>query len=132
MGLGEGLSRVTRFRNRSRMIDFQCLADRMQGQMRAGLAIKILIFALLVLSLGSSLAGPLQNPKRVVNGQTVDLNPLFQWWSKHNGYRPLAAWVHITGSIAGTNGVGWIVAGKIEKSPVHATDGTHESSGEEE
>lgn len=60
------------------------------------------------------LAAPLQHPKRLINAYTVDLTPLFKWWSKHEGKRPLSAWVHVTGSIVGTNAAGWILEAQVE------------------
>lgn len=54
-------------------------------------------------------ANPLRAPHRLVNGQTVDLNPLFKWWTNHSGARPLTGWVHVTGAIVGTNSWGWVV-----------------------
>ncbi len=60
-------------------------------------------------------ASPLLHPKRLLSGYTIDLAPLFKWWSKHDGPRPLAAWVHINGSVVGTNALGWIVEGEVEK-----------------
>lgn len=54
-------------------------------------------------------ASPLRAPHRLVNGQTVDLNPLFKWWTNHSGPRPLTGWVHVTGAIVGTNSWGWVV-----------------------
>jgi hypothetical protein len=44
----------------------------------------------------------------------VDLAPLFKWWTKHDGPRPLSAWVHITGAIARTNEGAWIVDARVE------------------
>jgi hypothetical protein len=44
----------------------------------------------------------------------VELKPLFTWWTNHSGDRPLAAWVHLTGPLTGTNGLGWIVEAKFE------------------
>jgi len=61
-------------------------------------------------------ATPLKSPKRMVQGQTVDLKPLFTWWSSHAGDRPLASWVHITGKVIGTNGFGWVVDAHVEDS----------------
>jgi hypothetical protein len=84
--------------------------------MRSGCTIKtcgVVIVALLAGSLVQ--AGPLKNPKRMVAGHTVDLSPLFRWWSKHEGDRPLAAWVHVTGSVVGTNAWGWVVEAQVEK-----------------
>jgi hypothetical protein len=60
------------------------------------------------------LASPAQHPKRLINSYQVDLSPLFKWWAKHEGPRPLASWVHITGSIVGTNAVGWILEAQVE------------------
>lgn len=62
----------------------------------------------------SPVASPLQHPKRLLNSYQVDLNPLFKWWTKHEGPRPLSSWVHITGSIAGTNAAGWILEAQVE------------------
>jgi hypothetical protein len=59
-------------------------------------------------------AAPLRAPQRIINGQTVNLNPLFQWWTNHHGARPLTAWVHVTGPIVGTNSWGWIVEARVE------------------
>ncbi len=59
-------------------------------------------------------ANPLRCPERLINGQAVNLMPLFQWWTNHHGARPLSAWVHITGLVAGTNGWGWVVQARIE------------------
>lgn len=60
-------------------------------------------------------ANPLREPHRAINGRTVDLAPLFKWWNKHEGPRPLAAWVRVTGTIVGTNAWGWVVEAKLEK-----------------
>jgi hypothetical protein len=60
-------------------------------------------------------ADPLKFPKRTINGVAVDLNPLFRWWTNHSGTRPLTAWVHVTGTIVGTNSVGWTVLGTVER-----------------
>lgn len=77
------------------------------------------------LALGTNLeANPLQNPKRVIGGTTVDLHPLFQWWTNHHGARPLKAWVHLTGNIIGTNSVGWIVKAEGDSTPALAKAGS--------
>jgi len=60
-------------------------------------------------------ANPLKDPKRAVNGQTVDLGNLFRWWSKHDGERPLRAWVHVTGSVIETTAWGWTLNAHVEK-----------------
>lgn len=71
----------------------------------------------LLMAAGTTLpASPLKAPKRVVSGQSVDLSPLFKWWTKHEGKRPLAAWVHVTGTVVGTNAWGWVVEAQVEKS----------------
>ncbi len=73
----------------------------------AGLAL-----TLAILAEGS----PVKSPRRVVGQQTVDLNPLFRWWTHHDGARPLTAWVHVTGKIVGTNSYGWVVDAQVEGS----------------
>lgn len=62
----------------------------------------------------NSWASPAQYPKRTVNSYTIDLSPLCKWWLKHEGPRPLSAWVHITGKIVGTNAGAWIVEAQVE------------------
>jgi hypothetical protein len=57
---------------------------------------------------------PVRDAHRMVNGQSVDLTPLFQWWAKQSDNRPLAAWVHVTGEIVGTNAGGWLVSAQLD------------------
>jgi len=84
---------------------------RHAGRLATGLV------AMILASNGASAwASPLHHPKRLLSLYTVDLEPLFKWWSKHEGPRPLTSWVRITGSIVGTNSAGWIVQGQVEKS----------------
>jgi len=71
---------------------------------------------------------PLKYPKRLVNGVGVDLNPLFHWWNKPRGERPLTSWVHITGSIVATNAWGWTVSATLEESPADKGGKRRESS----
>lgn len=59
-------------------------------------------------------ANPAQNPKRSIGNLSVDLSPLIKWWANRNGPRPLSAWVHLTGTVIGTNSGAWIVEAKIE------------------
>jgi hypothetical protein len=67
---------------------------------------------------GSTLhANPLKEPRRLIAGQTVDLDPLFRWWTNRHGDRPLRAWIHITGSVVATNGWGWTVEGTLNPAP---------------
>lgn len=54
-------------------------------------------------------------PRRLIDNQAVDLNPLFKWWTNHAGARPLTGWVHISGTILATNNWGWVVERKIER-----------------
>lgn len=77
--------------------------------LRAGLAAGLA----LMLALGAE-ASPAKSPKRVVGQQTVDLTPLLHWWTNHSGARPLTAWVHVTGTIVGTNAYGWVVEAQVE------------------
>jgi hypothetical protein len=58
-------------------------------------------------------ADPLQHPQRTIDGRSVDLSPLFKWWDKHKGERPLTGWVHVAGTIVGTNFLGWTVEGRF-------------------
>jgi hypothetical protein len=59
-------------------------------------------------------ASPAKDPRRMINGQSVDLSALFQWWNQKSGDRPLSAWVHVNGEVVGTNAGGWIISGQIE------------------
>lgn len=80
-------------------------------------ALAVLLVLLVMVAANVAKGDPLTHPKRLVDGQTVDLSPLFQWWNKHRGQRPLSAWVHVTGTIVGTNAWGWTVNALIEESP---------------
>jgi hypothetical protein len=66
-------------------------------------------------------ASPLNAPRRLVNGQVIDLKPLFTWWTNRSGPRPLSSWVHLTGRIVGTNTLGWIVEAKVDATAGHST-----------
>jgi hypothetical protein len=59
-------------------------------------------------------ANPAKYPRRTVLGKAVDLTPLMNWWTKHEGDRPLQAWVRVTGRVVGTNALGWTVEGTVE------------------
>jgi hypothetical protein len=59
-------------------------------------------------------ANPCTYPKRVVNGYTVDLQPLMNWWSAPKGVRPLAGWKHLQGNITQETAFGWVITGKAE------------------
>lgn len=80
-------------------------------------ALKIIFGVTGCLFLAIAVGGtPLKAPKRMVQGQTVDLKPLFTWWKSRAGDQPLTAWSHITGKIVGTNGFGWIINAHVESS----------------
>ncbi len=86
----------------------------MLALMRAGIGLGAWwLVALLSVVVFPVTAAPLRAPERVINGQTVNLNPLFQWWTNHHGARPLSAWVHVTGPVVGTNEWGWVVEAQI-------------------
>jgi hypothetical protein len=92
--------------------------------------VPIEVCSLLVAGLAlNSLASPVQHPKRSINSYTVDLGPLFKWWNKHDGARPLSAWVHITGSISGTNGGAWIIEGRVEGASHRPEDESNGANG---
>jgi len=61
-------------------------------------------------------ASPVKNPRRVVGERVVDISPLLHWWTNRDGVRPLTAWVHVTGTIVGTNSYGWLVEAAVENS----------------
>jgi hypothetical protein len=63
----------------------------------------------------------------VVNGYQVDLTPLFHWWTNHQGARPFAAWVQVSGEITSTNSLGWVVSGHAERSTGHSGESDGES-----
>jgi hypothetical protein len=85
----------------------------------------LLLAALFCACLQPVQADPLRDPKRVVNGATVNLTPLFHWWTNHQGSRPLTAWVHAHGTISGTNALGWIISGKADKSSLRSGEQSH-------
>ncbi len=83
-------------------------------------------FAALTLIAASPLqGGPLRDPKRVVSDHTVDLNPLFHYWTNHVGPRPLTAWAHVTGSVVGTNGLTWVVEAHVAGGASNEGGGQH-------
>jgi hypothetical protein len=50
----------------------------------------------------------LQQPRRVVNGITVDVSPLMRWHlAGAQGPRPLKPWEFVQGTPVATNGMGW-------------------------
>jgi hypothetical protein len=75
----------------------------------------LLLAAAAVLAASVAYASPAKDPRRMINGQTVDLTPLLQWWNQKNGDRPLSAWVHITGEVVGTNAGAWVVSAQTDE-----------------
>lgn len=74
------------------------------------------VFLLLAVmaSAAAANASPAHDPKRVVNGQAVDLTPLFDWWKHQKGDRPLNLWVHVQGRVVETNSLGWTIEGSVD------------------
>ncbi len=75
------------------------------------------IVAGLILAAWPVSATPIKDPHRWLDAEKVDLVPLFHWWTKHAGDRPLTYWVHVTGSIIQTNTWGWLLDAHLENSP---------------
>jgi hypothetical protein len=69
-------------------------------------------------------ASPVRYPKRAVNEQTVDLTPLFHWWTNKSGSRPLRLWAHVTGSVIGTNSWGWELEAQSDQPHQSGSKGT--------
>jgi hypothetical protein len=59
-------------------------------------------------------ANPCNDPQRLINGYTVNLGPLIEWWPQPKGLRPLPGWKHVQGSITRDTSSGWIIAGKAD------------------
>ncbi len=70
---------------------------------------------------GTVYASPCYAPKRLVNGYTVDLQPLMNWWPAPKGARPLSGWKHIRGTIVRDTPSGWVISGKAEGQAAHST-----------
>ncbi len=64
----------------------------------------------------SAQASPCYHPKRMVDGFTVDLQPLLDWWAAPKGTRPLSGWKHVRGVVVRDTPLGWVIAGKGEGS----------------
>jgi hypothetical protein len=50
----------------------------------------------------------------MINYHQVDLMPLFEWWDRRRGVRPLASWKHVEGALERETAYGWLVRGTIE------------------
>ena len=59
-------------------------------------------------------ANPCNDPQRLINGYTVNLQPLIDWWPQPKGLRPLPGWKHVQGSITRDTTTGWVVTGKAD------------------
>jgi len=59
-------------------------------------------------------AAPAVYERRVINYQPVDLLPLFAWWDKQQGERPLTSWKHVEGSLERETVYGWLIRGSID------------------
>ena len=67
-----------------------------------------------VIAIQPAQANPTAYPKRMVNGYTVDLQPLIDWWSSQKGNRPLPAWKHVRGTLVSDFPAGWVIEGIAE------------------
>jgi hypothetical protein len=62
----------------------------------------------------SGRSAPTVYERRVINFHQVDLMPLFEWWDRRKGERPLASWKHVEGTLERETAYGWLVRGTIE------------------
>lgn len=82
-----------------------------------------LLVVLALPTFGDLRANPSRDSKRLLDGQTVNLAPLFRWWTNRAGPRPLAAWMQVRGRIVGTNAWGWVIEGHVEHTSASAESG---------
>jgi len=73
-------------------------------------------------------ADPARDPKRLINNTPVNLSPLINWWTRHDGPRPLGAWVHLTGQIVGTNSGAWVVEAELLEGSIHGDSASADSA----
>jgi hypothetical protein len=57
---------------------------------------------------------PTAYERRVINYHQVDLMPLFEWWDRRKGVRPLSSWKHVEGMLERETAYGWLIRGTIE------------------
>src|SRR5258708_11395414 len=100
-------SRASFARTGSRLVEAKLVRDRRGG------GLLLVCWAIIWVTLSSG-ASPARDPKRIVHNFTVDLAPLLKWWQKHDGQRPLTAWIRLTGPIVATNSGAWVVEGKLD------------------
>jgi hypothetical protein len=62
----------------------------------------------------SARSTPTTYERRVINYHQVDLMPLFEWWDRRKGVRPLASWKHVQGTLERETAYGWLIRGTIE------------------
>jgi hypothetical protein len=67
-----------------------------------------------ILAQVASAANPTVYEQRIIQFHKVDLLPLFDWWDKRQGARPLSTWKHIEGFLDRESAYGWLVRGTIE------------------
>jgi hypothetical protein len=67
-----------------------------------------------VFFLPNARSNPAVYERRVVNFHQVDLMPLFEWWDRRKGARPLASWKHVQGTLERETAYGWLIRGTIE------------------
>jgi hypothetical protein len=73
-----------------------------------------------LLAIPSARSTPATYERRVINYHEVDLMPLFEWWDRRKGDRPLASWKQVQGTLERETAYGWLVRGTIE-----GKDGLH-------
>jgi hypothetical protein len=79
---------------------------------------RAVICTLLLVNSGRST--PAVYERRVINYHQVDLMPLFEWWDRRKGVRPLSSWKHVEGVMERETAYGWLIRGTIEgKSGLH-------------
>jgi hypothetical protein len=83
-------------------------------QMKRLILVSLLVLQGCLLTTPLLQANPCVSPRRLVNGYTVNIQPLFEWWGSPKGLRPLASWKHVRGVIARETQGGWVVTGKVE------------------
>jgi hypothetical protein len=93
----------------------QRVSQAIRKRMKQSLLVACLVGFGCLVCCGFGAADPCNSPKRMIGGGTVDLQPLFEWWSNQKeGKRPLPKWKHVRGSIVRETALGWIITGEAE------------------